>query len=81
MIGEQNIDYTIKPVHVSTIKSGDTVEIDGVLKTVSKKDIKTGGMMGTTLFGDSFKAGTTKVKKAIIKRALPGAQKNKTKGG
>lgn len=52
----------IEQVHISQIMAGDTVEIDGVAKTVSGNNIKR-GFMGKTLFGDSFKMGTVPVKK------------------
>lgn len=48
-------------VHIDNIKSGDTIEHNGQIKTVSKKDIKIGGFMGTTIFGDSYSIGHKKV--------------------
>lgn len=54
-----------KDVHISTIKVGDIVMIDGDMKTVGKKDIKNSGLLGTTIFGDSFKAGNKLVKKVV----------------
>jgi len=60
-------------VHIDDIRAGDTVEIDGVLKTVCPADIKTGGFMGTTLFGDSFRSGTMAVVKVTF--VLPGEQR------
>ena len=57
---------TITKVHISTIKGGDTVRIGGVLKTVGKNDIKHGGFMGSTLFGDSFLLGTIPVEKVTF---------------
>jgi len=58
--------YSIVPVHISTIRPGSTVVIDGELKTVCPGDIKTGGLFGPTLFGDSYRAGTTPVQLAVI---------------
>ncbi len=52
-------------VHISTIKPGDTIIHNGVLTTVSASNIKSGGFLGTTLFGDSYSAGHKKVKKVI----------------
>ena len=63
------MNYTIKKVHISTINVGDTVEHDGVLMTVGANNIKNGGFMGTTLFGDSYAMGHKPVLKAIIHRA------------
>ena len=65
------MNYLIKQVNISTIAPGDTVEHNGVLMTVCRSDIKTGGFCGTTLFGDSYNMGYKKVKKAIITRAMP----------
>ena len=52
----------ISLTHIDHIRPGDTVEIDGQLKTVSPGDIRT-GFMGTTLFGDSYRLGTIPVKR------------------
>lgn len=65
------MNYSIKEVHISTINVGDTVEHNGHLMTVGRNNIKTGGFMGTTLFGDSYTMGHKPVKKAIIHRAMP----------
>ena len=60
--------YTIQNKHISTIKPGDTVLHYGELKTVTKSNIKT-GLLGTTLFGDSYHSGYKPVKLAIIYHA------------
>lgn len=60
--------YTIHPTHISLIRPGDTVEIDGTLHTVGQNDIKTGGFMGLTLRGDSYRCGTVPVLRAVIAR-------------
>lgn len=62
--------YTIELVHISEIKPGNTVEINGMLKTVCKNNI-TVGFMGRTLFGDSYRLGTKPVRRANIFRAMP----------
>lgn len=54
------------------IKPGDTVVIDGDLKTVGKKDITTGGGMGTRLFGDSYGLGTKKVQRVVFGHSASG---------
>ena len=51
------IKYRVVPTPIGEIQAGDVVLIDGKLKTVSKKDIKTDKLMGTSLFGDSYKNG------------------------
>lgn len=58
--------YTKQNVHISTIRSGDTVEHNGILKTVCAKDIKNDTFMGTTIFGDSYRLGNTPVARALI---------------
>ena len=55
----------IVPTHIDLIRPGDTVEINGVLKTVCKKDIRR-GFEGTTLWGDSYHLGTTPVRLVMI---------------
>lgn len=59
------MNYHIKKTHISQIAVGDTVEINGVLKTVCAHNIKK-GFMGITLFGDSYRLGTLPVNLAII---------------
>jgi hypothetical protein len=61
-----NMKYTIKPTHIDYIKHGDTVEVEGVLKTVGRKDIRRDDFMGTSLFGDCYRSGRDPVKLAII---------------
>ncbi len=71
-IGEGGPKYTTELVDISLIKAGDTVVVDGDLKTVGSKDIKTGGFYGTTLFGDSYRSGSRKVQRAILGHFVPG---------
>lgn len=69
------------PVHIGTIRPGDTVEIDGHLKTVCVKDLKRCPDMGVTLFGDSYRLGTVPVIKATpvtAKRVYKGYEIVKT---
>ena len=65
------MDYAIFLTHIDLIRPGDTVEIDGQLKTVCPNNIKR-GFMGTTLWGDSYKLGSVPVRLAIIKTACIG---------
>lgn len=62
--------YEIKPTHISEIKQGDTVMIDGEMRTVGRDNIKS-GFMGLTLFGDSYRLGSQPVQKVVIFRAMP----------
>jgi len=64
-INELDANVKTKDVHISTIKWGDIVIIDGDTKTVGKKDIITGGLLGTTLWGDSYNNGKKLVKKVV----------------
>jgi len=48
-------------VSVSKIVAGNTVRINGELKTVSNKDLKHCPFFGATLFGDSFRKGVEKI--------------------
>lgn len=68
---EMKSNYKIKLVDISTIRPGDTVEHDGVIKTVSKSNLGKDDFHGITLFGDSYHGGRKKVKKVIITRAMP----------
>lgn len=61
----------IELTHVADIQPGDTVEHYGELMTVCRSDIKLGGFMGTTLFGDSYRLGTQKVKRVVTSKAMP----------
>lgn len=59
--------FPTKEVHISTIKSGDTIiHVDGHVRTVCKNNIKNDSFMGKSLFGDSYKLGHTLVKKILI---------------
>lgn len=63
-------NYNIQQVHISDIIVGDTIlHTDGKLTTVCKNNIKRGGFLGTTLFGDSYKSGRIMVKKIIFIKA------------
>lgn len=55
----------LSPVHISQIKTGDTIEHEGQLRTVNANHIKRDSFMGLTLFGDSYKLGTKAVNKVV----------------
>ena len=57
--------HTGTPTHINLIHPGDTVLIDGHLKTVSPNDLKR-GFVGTTLWGDSYKLGTVHVQRVTF---------------
>ena len=50
------------PTHISLIRAGDTVTVNGQTKTVCRADLKT-GFMGLTLWGDSYKLGAIPVQR------------------
>lgn len=52
----------IKEKHISLIKRGDTILHNGDEKTLTREHIKRGGFMGTTIWGDSYRAGSQLVK-------------------
>jgi len=56
--------YDIKKININDVRAGDTVVINGVLKTVCSKDISH-SFMGVNLFGDSYRLGTLPVNVAI----------------
>jgi hypothetical protein len=64
----ESTNYRIKEVHISEIKSGDTIlHVDGHIRTVSSSNIKR-GFSGITLFGDPYIMGRKLVKKIIYER-------------
>lgn len=64
------MNYTTTPTHISLIRPGDVVEIDGNLKTVGRDDIRK-GFMGHTLWGDSYRLGQLLVPVARIHSPRP----------
>ncbi len=62
---KQNMNYTIHPTHISLIRPGDTIEVDGELFTVNADDFNK-GFMGLTLRGDSYRCGTVPVSRVVI---------------
>ncbi len=54
-----NIQYTIKKTHISDVRGGDTIVVNGELKTVCGKDIHRDSFIGITIFGDSYMGGTS----------------------
>ena len=49
--------------YIGSLKVGDIVLFDGVIKTVGRKALKTCLFMGDTLWGDNFACGTKPVKR------------------
>lgn len=65
-----DVQYDLKPTHISLVRAGDVILRKGKLRTLSAKNIKRGGM-GITIFGDSYRLGTDPVMVAKIKHAKP----------
>lgn len=63
--------YEIELVHIDTIRPGDTVKIDGQLKTVGRNNLKYSSFMGRSLFGSNYMGGQELVQKANIYHAKP----------
>jgi len=59
------LKYRITNTHISRVRYGDYILLNGELKYVSPKDINN-GFMGTTLFGDSYDGGRRLVPVATI---------------
>lgn len=51
------MSYKLVKVPISTIKPGDTVLHEGVMQTVCRNNIGFDSLFGTSLWGDSYKAG------------------------
>jgi hypothetical protein len=64
-------NYTTTKTHIDNIKHGDVILFDGAPKSVSACNIKRGGFMGTTVFGDSYKLGTEPVEVVAFITATP----------
>lgn len=52
-------------VQIDLIRAGDTVMHDDTMRTVSADNLKRGGFMGTTLFGDSYRNGAQPVIRVV----------------
>lgn len=52
------MNHTIKTVSTDSLKVGDTIMLDGQLRTVCKHNLKRDTFMGTSVFGDASKKTT-----------------------
>lgn len=50
-------NYDTSQVHIDTLRYGDTVLRNGQLLTLSRSNYKRSGFMGSTIEGDSYRAG------------------------
>ena len=60
------MNTTTEQIHISQITAGDTILHEGKMCTVCNSNIKHGGFMGKTLFGDSYRSGNKLVTKVNI---------------
>lgn len=58
---------TIELVHINSIVAGDMIVHDGEMMTVCPNNIKHGGFLGKTIFGDSYKFGYKLIQKVTFK--------------
>lgn len=61
-------------VHIDDIKIGDTVERNGILKTVGACNIGGDKFIGRTLWGDSYMGGRKSVTRVTFPRFYKGVQ-------
>lgn len=59
--------FGTQKVHIDTIRGGDTIIHNGKMRTVNQEFISYGGFMGTSVFGDSYRSGTKKVTKVLLR--------------
>lgn len=75
------LHFGVEEVHITQIKPGDTIiHLDNHLRTVGRKDIKRSLFTVKSLFGDSYKAGSTPVKKLNRQSILTRFPGNNIKG-
>lgn len=67
MIDESMQSFEFESVHKSKIMAGDTICHNGRLMTVCLGDISLDSFVGICIFGDSYKLGTKKVIRALLK--------------
>lgn len=53
-------------VHVSNIRAGDTILIDGVMKTICPKDLTYDYFIDHRLWGDSYRLGTIPITRVVF---------------
>lgn len=67
------MNFITNHIHIDLIRAGDTVLHCGEMRTVCPKDIRRGGFMGTTLFGDSYALGLQPVEMIAFLPAMEDA--------
>jgi hypothetical protein len=63
------MEKVLEKTNIDNIRVGDTVLHYGVERTVTRRNLKRNGFMGTTLFGDSYRLGYELVTKITFKPA------------
>jgi len=62
-------DLVLQKVHISEIKAGDTVILNGQIKTVNEPNIGRCSLLGTTLWGDSYHSGSILIERVLVNSA------------
>ena len=62
------MNTTEEKVHISQIRSGDTIIHEGEMQTVCSKNITYCSFMGISLFGDCYHLGYKLVTRIVFKR-------------
>jgi len=63
------MNITTISTHINLIRPGDTIRHNGVLRTVTQKNIRQVFPNERTVFGDSYMLGHKPVQKVIIHKA------------
>jgi hypothetical protein len=63
------MNYAVELKNISTIRAGDLIRHEGIIRTVSANNIKYNSFMGTTIFGDSYSIGNKLVEKIVLQNA------------
>jgi hypothetical protein len=69
---EMNYTYKVVDTYISFIQPGDVIELNGIHRTLCKKDFGgKGDLLGPTILGDSYHSGYAPVKLVSIFHATP----------
>ena len=60
-------NYDVTEVCINSVSPGDTIIHNNIMKTVCPNNIGRDSLLGKTLWGDSYKSGSVKVKLVTFK--------------
>lgn len=66
------MNYSIVKTHKDQVRAGDTIIHNGVMMTVCKTDFGRDKLMGSTIFGDSYRLGYMPVSVVAFADAISG---------